>query len=142
MQDVVTCVRHRCTIDELGFKRERHADRHLKPAEEMHRLFAKYPEALARTLEVAAAPPSDWGAVAEPAGAEASVDPEAEAAYKRALEIHTKAFGEENPVTQRTIKALASLYTDWNKPAQAAMYTAKLKPVETKPQAAAGAAAK
>ncbi|HZK98546.1 MAG TPA: error-prone DNA polymerase, partial [Caulobacteraceae bacterium] len=53
LQDVVTCVRHRCTIDELGFKRERHADRHLKPAEEMHRLFAKYPEALARTLEIA-----------------------------------------------------------------------------------------
>ena len=53
LQDVVTCVRHGCTIDELGFRRERHADRHLKPAEEMHRLFAKYPEALARTLEIA-----------------------------------------------------------------------------------------
>ena len=53
LQDVVTCIRHGCTIDELGFRRERHADRHLKPAEEMHRLFAKYPEALARTLEIA-----------------------------------------------------------------------------------------
>jgi error-prone DNA polymerase len=53
LQDVVTCVRHGCTIDELGFRRERHADRHLKPPEEMHRLFAKYPEALARTLEIA-----------------------------------------------------------------------------------------
>ena len=53
LQDVVTCVRHRCTIDELGFRRERHADRHLKPAEEMHRLFARYPEALARTFEIA-----------------------------------------------------------------------------------------
>jgi error-prone DNA polymerase len=53
LQDVVTCVRHGCTIDELGFRRERHADRHLKSAEEMHRLFAKYPEALARTLEIA-----------------------------------------------------------------------------------------
>ena len=46
-------MRHGCTIDELGFRRERHADRHLKPPEEMHRLFAKYPEALARTLEIA-----------------------------------------------------------------------------------------
>ncbi len=54
LQDVVTCVRHGCTIDELGFRRERHADRHLKPAEEMHRLLAKYPDALARTLEIAA----------------------------------------------------------------------------------------
>src|SRR6202012_5140876 len=53
LQDVVTCIRHGCTIDELGFRRERHADRHLKPAEEMHRLFAKYPEALARTIEIA-----------------------------------------------------------------------------------------
>jgi error-prone DNA polymerase len=53
LQDVVTCVRHGCTIDELGFRRERHADRHLKPPEEMHRLFAKHPEALARTLEIA-----------------------------------------------------------------------------------------
>jgi len=53
LQDVVTCVRHRCTIDELGFRRERHADRHLKPAAEMHRLFSKYPEALTRTLEIA-----------------------------------------------------------------------------------------
>ena len=53
LQDVVTCIRHGCTIDELGFRRERHADRHLKPAEEMHRLFAKYPLALARTLEIA-----------------------------------------------------------------------------------------
>ncbi|MES2035208.1 MAG: error-prone DNA polymerase [Pseudomonadota bacterium] len=53
LQDVVTCVRHGCTIDELGFRRERHADRHLKPAEEMHRLFSKYPEALARSLEIA-----------------------------------------------------------------------------------------
>lgn len=53
LQDVVTCVRHGCTIDELGFRRERHADRHIKPAEEMHRLFAKYPEALARTVEIA-----------------------------------------------------------------------------------------
>jgi error-prone DNA polymerase len=53
LQDVVTCIRHGCTIDELGFRRERHADRHLKPAEQMHRLFAKYPEAIARTLDIA-----------------------------------------------------------------------------------------
>ena len=49
LQDVVTCIRHNVTIDELGDRRERHADRYLKPPEEMHRLFARYPEALART---------------------------------------------------------------------------------------------
>jgi error-prone DNA polymerase len=53
LQDVVTCIREGCTIDDVGFKRERSGDRHLKPAAEMHRLFARYPEALARTLEIA-----------------------------------------------------------------------------------------
>ncbi len=52
LQDVVTCIRHNVTIDELGQRRERHADRYLKPPEEMHRLFQRYPEALARTIEI------------------------------------------------------------------------------------------
>jgi error-prone DNA polymerase len=52
LQDVVTCIRTRTTIDDVGFERERHADRYLKAPEEMHRLFAKYPEALARTREI------------------------------------------------------------------------------------------
>ncbi|RSC30672.1 DNA polymerase III subunit alpha [Agrobacterium sp. FDAARGOS_525] len=52
LQDVVTCIRHNCTIDEAGFRRERHADRYMKPPQEMHRLFARYPEALARSLEI------------------------------------------------------------------------------------------
>lgn len=52
LQDVVTCIRHRTTIDQAGFLRERHADRFLKPPEEMHRLFSRYPEALARTREI------------------------------------------------------------------------------------------
>ena len=52
LQDVVTCIRHNVTIDELGDRRERHADRYLKSPEEMHRLFARYPEALARTVEI------------------------------------------------------------------------------------------
>jgi error-prone DNA polymerase len=54
LQDVVTCVRHNCTIDEAGFRRERHADRYLKPPDEMARLFSRYPEALAYTVEIAA----------------------------------------------------------------------------------------
>jgi error-prone DNA polymerase len=53
LQDVVTCVRHNCTIDDAGFRRERHADRYLKPPEEMARLFGRYPEALVRTLVIA-----------------------------------------------------------------------------------------
>ncbi|WP_320197419.1 error-prone DNA polymerase [Agrobacterium sp. rho-13.3] len=52
LQDVVSCVRNNTTIDEVGFHRERHADRYLKPPEEMQRLFTRYPEALARTMEI------------------------------------------------------------------------------------------
>ena len=52
LQDVVTCIRHNCTIDDAGFRRERHADRYLKPPQEMHRLFSAYPGALKRTLEI------------------------------------------------------------------------------------------
>ncbi len=54
LQDVVTCIRHNCTIDDAGFRRERHADRYLKAPEEMARLFGRYPEALARTVDIAA----------------------------------------------------------------------------------------
>jgi len=53
LQDVLTCIREGCTIDDVGFKRERSADRHLKRAEEMHRLFARYPDALRRAVEIA-----------------------------------------------------------------------------------------
>ncbi len=53
LQDVVTCIREGCTIDDAGFRRERFADRHLKTPDEMWRLYAAYPEALARTAEIA-----------------------------------------------------------------------------------------
>ncbi len=53
LQDVVSCIRNGVTIDQAGFRRNLHADRYLKPPEEMHRLFSRYPEALARTLQIA-----------------------------------------------------------------------------------------
>jgi len=52
LQDIVTCIRHNTTIDTVGFERERHADRYLKPPDEMERLFPRYPEALRRTMEI------------------------------------------------------------------------------------------
>ena len=52
LQDIVTCIRHNVVIDNAGFLRERHADRYLKPPQEMHRLFPHYQQALARTLEI------------------------------------------------------------------------------------------
>lgn len=47
LQDVVTAIRERCTIDDLGLARERHADRHLKPPVAMARLMRDHPAALA-----------------------------------------------------------------------------------------------
>lgn len=54
LQDIVTCIRTGTTTDDVGFERERYADRCLKPPEEMERLFPRYPEALARTMEIVA----------------------------------------------------------------------------------------
>ena len=54
LQDVVTCIREGCTIDAAGFRRERFADRHLKSPDEMARLFARHPEAVEHTQELAA----------------------------------------------------------------------------------------
>ncbi|MFL5033902.1 MAG: PHP domain-containing protein, partial [Microvirga sp.] len=53
LQDIVTCIREKCTIREAGLRLEKHAERHLKSAEEMARLFASYPDAIARTAEIA-----------------------------------------------------------------------------------------
>ena len=52
LQDVLACIRAGCRIDEAGYRRERYADRFLKAPQEMARLFARYPEALARTGEL------------------------------------------------------------------------------------------
>ncbi len=53
LQDVVTCIRHGCTIQDAGFRLFPNGERYLKPPEEMARLFAKYPKAMARTVEIA-----------------------------------------------------------------------------------------
>ena len=53
LQDVVTAIRHKCTIDELGFRRERYADRYLKSAAEMERRFRRYPDAIRATADIA-----------------------------------------------------------------------------------------
>ncbi|WP_375592679.1 error-prone DNA polymerase [Algihabitans albus] len=51
--DTLTCIREGVTIDTAGWRLEANAERHLKPPEEMARLFAAWPEAVARTLEIA-----------------------------------------------------------------------------------------
>ncbi len=53
LQDVLTCIREKTTIPEAGLRLAANAERHLKPAAEMARLFAHYPDAIARTREIA-----------------------------------------------------------------------------------------
>jgi error-prone DNA polymerase len=55
LQDVLTSIREGCTVEEAGFRLHANAERHLKPAPEMARLFRDYPQAIARTIQVAAA---------------------------------------------------------------------------------------
>jgi error-prone DNA polymerase len=53
LQDVVTCIREGCTIEEAGLRLRANAERHLKAPEEMARLFAEYPQAIRRTVQIA-----------------------------------------------------------------------------------------
>ncbi len=53
LQDVVTCIREHVTLDAAGKKLEANAERHLKPPEEMARLFQGYPQAIAQTVAFA-----------------------------------------------------------------------------------------
>ena len=53
LQDVLTCVREKTTIDAVGRRLEANAERYLKPAAEMARLFRDLPEAIAETMRFA-----------------------------------------------------------------------------------------
>ena len=53
LQDVLTCIREKCTIHDAGLRLEANAERHLKAPPEMARLFAGHEGALARTIEIA-----------------------------------------------------------------------------------------
>ena len=53
LADVLACIREYCTIDEAGYRVTANGERHLKPPEAMAHLFRDYPDALARTAEIA-----------------------------------------------------------------------------------------
>jgi error-prone DNA polymerase len=55
LQDVLTCIREKCTIQTAGFRLHQNAERHLKPEEEMKRLFRHFPGAIRNTKEIAEA---------------------------------------------------------------------------------------
>ncbi len=51
LQDIVSCIREHVTIETAGRRLEANAERHLKPPQEMARLFRKAPAAIAETLK-------------------------------------------------------------------------------------------
>ncbi|HYG01942.1 MAG TPA: error-prone DNA polymerase [Chryseosolibacter sp.] len=55
LQDVMTCVREKCTIHNAGFRLHANAERYLKTDEEMLRLFRNYPDAIRQTQIIAEA---------------------------------------------------------------------------------------
>jgi len=61
LQDVVTCIREGVTLETAGRRLDQNAERHLKPAQEMARLFADAPEAVAETQDFLARVAFDLG---------------------------------------------------------------------------------
>ena len=53
LQDVLTCIREKCTIHMAGFQLHPNAERYLKDLNEIARLFRGYPEALTNALLIA-----------------------------------------------------------------------------------------
>jgi error-prone DNA polymerase len=51
--DVLTCIRDKCTIAAAGLRLSVNAERHLKAPAEMARLFAAFPDAIARSVAIA-----------------------------------------------------------------------------------------
>ncbi|WP_295535273.1 error-prone DNA polymerase [uncultured Thioclava sp.] len=54
LADVLTCIRERITIDQIGTRALANGERRLKGAPDMARLYRHHPAALRRTLEIAA----------------------------------------------------------------------------------------
>ena len=52
LQDVMTCIRLGCRIDQAGLALQPNAERYLKSPKEMERLFRDHPEAVLRTQDI------------------------------------------------------------------------------------------
>jgi error-prone DNA polymerase len=53
LQDVLTCIREKSTVYNAGYLLYQNAERYIKPANEMSRLFRQYPSAIAMTKYIA-----------------------------------------------------------------------------------------
>ena len=63
LQDVMTAIREKTSIDGLGFRRERYMDRNLKSPQEMERRFAAFPDAIQASADIAAECRFDLGEI-------------------------------------------------------------------------------
>jgi error-prone DNA polymerase len=63
LQDVLTAIREKMTVDALGFRRERFMDRNLKSPGEMERRFAAFPDAIQASADIAASCQFDLGEI-------------------------------------------------------------------------------
>ncbi|MGJ4961854.1 error-prone DNA polymerase [Bradyrhizobium sp. HKCCYLRH3061] len=50
LQDVLTCIREKASIESIGRRLQANAERHLKPGHEMARLFRDHPDAITETI--------------------------------------------------------------------------------------------
>jgi error-prone DNA polymerase len=63
LQDVLTAIREKTSIDALGFRRERFMDRNLKSPDEMGRRFAAFPDAIQASADIASQCRFDLGEI-------------------------------------------------------------------------------
>jgi error-prone DNA polymerase len=63
LQDVVTAIREKTTVEALGYRRERFMDRHLKPPAEMERRFRAFPDAIQASAQIARSCTFDLGEI-------------------------------------------------------------------------------
>ena len=63
LQDVMSAIREKTTVDALGFRRERFMDRDLKSPQEMERRFAAFPDAIRASADIAARCRFDLGEI-------------------------------------------------------------------------------
>ncbi|MFA4980667.1 MAG: PHP domain-containing protein, partial [Sphingobacterium sp.] len=53
LQDILTCIREKCTIHTAGFNLHPNAERYLKSITEVERLFRLYPDAVGQSVKIA-----------------------------------------------------------------------------------------
>ncbi len=53
LQDVLTCIRRHCTLADAGYRLNANAEGHLRPLDEIGRLYASLPDAIGHAVEIA-----------------------------------------------------------------------------------------